>query len=195
DARLADAIHTSGARKQWIDGASAARIEAAYQDSLVDPASTAANIATITGELRGQAIRDGWAPEKLEIEVTKATSKVYTDQAIRIASSDPVAAMQYLRDNQDRMLPSDVVNLEARLQPAVKEFIGWQKGREIFANQSAPAIASFNALEDALGFPLKVNSGFRDPAHNAAVGGEKNSQHSRGNAFDVDVFGMSVEQR
>lgn len=188
-------IHTSGARKQWIDGASAARIEAAYQDSLVDPASTAANIATITRELRGQAIRDGWAPEKLEIEVTKATSKVYTDQAIRIASSDPVAAMQYLRDNQDRMLPSDVVNLEARLQPAVKEFIGWQKGREIFANQSAPAMASFKALEDALGFPLKVNSGFRDPAHNAAVGGAKNSQHTHGNAFDVDVSGMSVEQR
>ncbi len=188
-------IHTSGARKQWIDGASAARIEAAYQDSLVDPASTAANIATITRELRGQAIRDGWAPEKLDIEVTKATSKVYTDQAIRIASSDPVAAMQYLRDNQDRMLPSDVVNLEARLQPAVKEFIGWQKGREIFANQSAPAMASFKALEDALGFPLKVNSGFRDPAHNAAVGGAKNSQHTHGNAFDVDVSGMSVEQR
>lgn len=187
--------HASGARKDWINGATAARIESAYQDSLVDPAKTQLHLNTIIGELQGQAVRDGWAPDKLELETKKAVSKVYNDQALRIASTDPVAAMQYLRDKQDEMLPSDVVNLEAKLQPAVKEFIGWQKGREIFANQSAPAMASFAALEESLGFPLKVNSGYRDPAHNEAVGGAKNSQHTHGNAFDVDVSGMSVEQR
>lgn len=188
-------VHASGARKTWIDGASSARIESAYQDSLVDPAKTQLHLNTIVGELQGQAIRDGWAPERLDLETKKAVSKVYNDQTLRIASSDPVAAMQYLRDKQDEMLPSDVVNLEARLQPAVKEFVGWQKGREIFANQSAPAMASFKALEDALGFPLKVNSAYRDPEHNAKVGGAKHSQHTHGNAFDIDVSGMSIEQR
>lgn len=187
--------HSASARKTWVAGASAARIESAYQDSLADPASTAANIGLITGELRGRAVDEGWAPEKLDLEVQKATSKVYNDQTIRIASTDPVAAMQYLRQNQDNMLPADVVNLEAKLQPAVKEFIGWQKGRELFANVSAPAMASFKALEDAIGYPLKVNSAFRDAAHNEAVGGAKGSQHVHGNAFDVDVSGMSVEQR
>jgi hypothetical protein len=194
-AMLSVDTHSSSARKTWVAGASAARIESAYQDSLADPASTAANIGLITGELRGRAVDEGWAPEKLGLEVQKATSKVYNDQTIRIASTDPVAAMQYLRQNQANMLPADVVNLEAKLQPAVKEFIGWQKGREIFANVSAPAGASFKALEDAIGYPLKVNSAFRDPAHNAAVGGAKGSQHIHGNAFDVDASGMSVEQR
>ena len=194
-AMLSVDTHSASARKTWVAGASAARIESAYQDSLADPASTAANIGLITGELRGRAVDEGWAPEKLDLEVQKATSKVYNDQTIRIASTDPVAAMQYLRQNQDNMLPADVVNLEAKLQPAVKEFIGWQKGRELFANVSAPAMASFKALEDAIGYPLKVNSAFRDAAHNEAVGGAKGSQHVHGNAFDVDVSGMSVEQR
>jgi len=194
-AMLSVDTHSASARKTWVAGASAARIESAYQDSLADPASTAANIGLITGELRGRAVDEGWAPEKLDLEVQKATSKVYNDQTIRIASTDPVAAMQYLRQNQDNMLPADVVNLEAKLQPAVKEFIGWQKGRELFANVSAPAMASFKALEDAIGYPLKVNSAFRDAAHNEAVGGAKGSQHVHGNAFDVDVSGLSIEQR
>lgn len=187
--------HTSSARKTWLDGASSARIESAYQDSLVDPASTEANIATITNELRGKAVRDGWSSEQLDLETQKATSKVYNDQVLRIASRDPISALQFLRGNQDKMLPSDIVNLEAKLQPAVKEFIGWQRGREIFQNVSAPAMASFKALEDAIGYPLKVNSAFRDPEHNARVDGAKHSQHMYGNAFDVDVSGMSIEQR
>ena len=32
---------------------------------------------------------------------------------------------------------------------------------------------------------FKITSGFRDPIHNAAVGGAKNSAHTRGNAIDV----------
>lgn len=200
DARIDRAMmsidtHASGERKTWINGASAARIESAYQDSLFNPAETNLAIKTITDELRATSVREGWSPEEYKLASSKATSKVFNDQAMRIASSDPVAAMQYLRENQDKMLPVDVVNLEAKLQPAVKEYVGWQRGRELFNSVSAPAKASFKALEDSLGFPLKINSGYRDPQHNAAVGGAKHSQHIEGNAFDVDVSGMSIEQR
>lgn len=187
--------HASGERRTWINGASDARIESAYQDAVIDPASTSRAVNTITSELRGKAVREGWAPEKTALEIEKATSKVYNDQIIRVASTDPIAAMQQLRAHQDKMLPVDVVNLEAKLQPAVKEAIGWQRGREIFQHVSMPAMASFKALEDAAGFPLKVNSAYRDPEHNARVGGAKQSQHTHGNAFDVDVSGMSTEQR
>lgn len=44
-----------------------------------------------------------------------------------------------------------------------------------------------NVLEPArerLGKPIIVNSGFRCPVHNAAVGGVTNSQHVRGEACD-----------
>ncbi len=64
-----------------------------------------------------------------------------------------------------------------------------------FTGISAPAQSAFTALSDAWGKPLKINSGYRDPAHNAKVGGAKGSQHVHGNAFDVDVSGYSEAER
>ena len=45
------------------------------------------------------------------------------------------------------------------------------------------------------GEPIIVNSGYRCPKHNAAVGGALNSQHLRGEAADIRVEGggMRVE--
>lgn len=47
------------------------------------------------------------------------------------------------------------------------------------------AIERLQALRDALGVPLTINSAFRCPAHNAEVGGKPDSQHLAGIAFDV----------
>ena len=38
---------------------------------------------------------------------------------------------------------------------------------------------------DIGGYPLFINSGYRCPQHNAAVGGTYNSQHTLGNAADI----------
>lgn len=38
---------------------------------------------------------------------------------------------------------------------------------------------------ERLGKPIVVNSGFRCPVHNAAVGGVTNSQHMKGEAVDI----------
>lgn len=42
-----------------------------------------------------------------------------------------------------------------------------------------------------LGKPMNLNSAYRTPAHNAAVGGEVNSQHLLGKAFDVRLAGFT----
>lgn len=42
---------------------------------------------------------------------------------------------------------------------------------------------------------VTVNSGYRDPAKNAAVGGAKQSQHMKGKALDLNVKGLTDDQK
>lgn len=186
--------HTSGARRDWLAGASEARINAAFEDAIIDGGETESSLIKIEGEVRESAKIKGLSAAETEQEVLNAKSAVYTAQIKRISASDPIRAMEYLRANQDSMSPIDVVNLEADLQPAVKRYVGRQRARDR-AMINPQAGATLVALETAIGFPLKVISGYRSPQHNEAVGGAKNSQHTHGNAFDVDVKHMSVSER
>ena len=47
-------------------------------------------------------------------------------------------------------------------------------------------------LRDYLGRSIVVNSAYRSPEHNAAIGGVKNSQHVLGKASDIVVNGLST---
>ena len=48
----------------------------------------------------------------------------------------------------------------------------------------------FEPLRDWVGGPIKVNSFFRSPALNEAIGGSTSSQHCKGQAMDIDdVYG------
>jgi hypothetical protein len=53
--------------------------------------------------------------------------------------------------------------------------------------------AILDPLRRALGKPIRISSGYRSPAVNAAVGGSKTSQHMRGEAADLSVLGMQPE--
>ena len=45
----------------------------------------------------------------------------------------------------------------------------------------------FEPIRAHLGKPIKVNSGYRSPAVNKRIGGAKTSQHSVGEAIDLDL--------
>jgi uncharacterized protein YcbK (DUF882 family) len=53
---------------------------------------------------------------------------------------------------------------------------------------------NLQVLRDHLGKSIKINSGYRSPEHNKAIGGAKNSQHVKGNAADIVVVGMTPKQ-
>lgn len=56
---------------------------------------------------------------------------------------------------------------------------------EIAMNIKALVEEVLQPLRDAMGFPLSINSGYRCPLVNNAVGGQPKSQHLRGEAADV----------
>lgn len=67
----------------------------------------------------------------------------------------------------------------------------------------ASAVAALHALvehvldplRDAWGGPIRVNSGYRCPELNKAVGGTPSSQHQRGEAADITVGSRSGNRR
>ena len=50
-------------------------------------------------------------------------------------------------------------------------------------------------LREAWGVPIRVNSGYRCPELNEAVGGTPGSQHLRGEAADITVGSRSANRR
>jgi len=46
-------------------------------------------------------------------------------------------------------------------------------------------------LREAIGTPIRINSGYRCPELNTEINGSKHSQHMEGKASDIDVPGMT----
>lgn len=58
------------------------------------------------------------------------------------------------------------------------------------ANMNAVALNVFEPLREWVGGPIKINSFFRSPDLNTAIGGSSKSQHCEGRAIDIDdTFG------
>ncbi|HHU77166.1 MAG TPA: DUF882 domain-containing protein [Firmicutes bacterium] len=55
-------------------------------------------------------------------------------------------------------------------------------------------LQKLQALRDKVGRPVVILSGYRNPAHNKAVGGSPGSQHLLGRAADIVVSGYSVQK-
>ena len=49
------------------------------------------------------------------------------------------------------------------------------------------AMDALQLARDIVGLPFHINSAYRSPEHNKAVGGAKNSYHVRGMAFDISL--------
>ena len=53
---------------------------------------------------------------------------------------------------------------------------------------------NLQVLRDYINKPIHINSAYRSPKHNKAIGGSKNSQHMKGRACDISVRDMSPKK-
>ena len=77
---------------------------------------------------------------------------------------------------------------------AAREGIDNTPGEEVKARLTELVDEVLDPLREWYGRPIRVNSGFRCPRLNEAVGGVEDSQHVRGEAADIDT-GNVVENR
>ena len=61
------------------------------------------------------------------------------------------------------------------------------KDEKVVENLRSLCLEVLQPLRDYVGAPVHINSGYRCPELNMAVGGVKNSQHSRGEAADIRI--------
>jgi len=60
---------------------------------------------------------------------------------------------------------------------------------------SKAMVANLDRVRAAVRHPIRITSGYRDPAHNRRVGGAKFSRHVVGDAVDINLAGLSAQQR
>jgi hypothetical protein len=97
------------------------------------------------------------------------------------------------RQQQSRQKTETAPPPDASREPPQEQGRQFPTQRELYAVDEE-VTSRFNELQGFVG-PLEVISGYRSPSYNRRVGGAKKSQHTSGNAIDIDVRHLSIEQR
>lgn len=74
----------------------------------------------------------------------------------------------------------------------VREFACKDGSQVVFIDDYLVSI--LDILRNQVGKPVYINSGYRTPTRNKAVGGAKYSYHMRGMAADIRVNGMTAKE-
>lgn len=124
--------HAMTQGRQYINSASEARVGAAIDSAIFNPSETEQSLRIARGEIMDMAAREGWAPEVSAQKWAEAQDRIHSGVVARVATADPVAAMDYLARNRDKISGPTLARLEAELVPVAKQFRGRQLGERAF---------------------------------------------------------------
>jgi len=80
-------------------------------------------------------------------------------------------------------------------ESAKRRGISNQPTAEHIENMKVLAQHIFQPIREHFGKPIHVSSGYRSKDLNKAIGGSQTSQHSRGQAMDIDMDGSEISNR
>lgn len=149
--------HTAGEGRTYLNDASQARITMFANDAIYKPDQASVELQRAEVEISDMAARNGWSPERTQLERVKMRTEVHGGIIARLENVDPMAALDYLGQHKDDMAGQEVARLERLLAPKVKEF----KGR-----QAGAAAALSGVSPDYLSAIRSAESGGNDAAKN-----------------------------
>jgi NADH dehydrogenase FAD-containing subunit len=82
-----------------------------------------------------------------------------------------------------------------RSESAKRNGISNNPTKEHLANLVSIALNVFQPIRDHFLVPIHISSGYRSVALNKAVGGSNTSQHSKGQALDIDMDGTKITNK
>jgi hypothetical protein len=82
-----------------------------------------------------------------------------------------------------------------RSESAKRNGISNNPTKEHLANLTSIALNVFQPIRDNFLVPIHISSGYRSVALNRAVGGSNTSQHSKGQALDIDMDGTKITNK
>lgn len=213
--------HARTQNSAHLEAAADARMQMAASDALMGYMSNDTVNASLregVAELNNRARRLGWGPEELAAAKQEYVSTSLSGIVFRRAQDDPIAALEYARANEGRILPGHMAKIEGTLEAEAKQWEArrWVDGRYggtpmtgavdpefVTAEGKNPDLSrvrpevmeKLGQLQGELGRKLPINSGYRGALRNKAADGATRSEHLGGNAVDIDVRGMTKPER
>lgn len=132
--------HAGSERIGYLNGQADARVTAAIDDAVIDPAQIGRSLSIARGEIAETGARMGWSPEEVAAKTAEAEGSIHVGIVTRMANVDPQAALNYLNAHRDSMASKDVTRLEGALLPEVKQRRGREVGRQLAAGSMSGQI-------------------------------------------------------
>jgi putative chitinase len=120
-----------------------------------------------------------------------AAPKVVTSAAVKPAAAAPAPAVSAGKVSSEMQL-SEHFNLKefTKSETAIRKRIDNTPNAQHAQNLKNVCEKILEPVRNHFGKPVRINSGYRGPALNAAVGGSGKSQHCNGEAVDFEIDGL-----
>lgn len=116
--------HAGRERITYLDSQADARIQAAADDAVLNPALMDRSMQIARNEVAEKAARQGWSPEQTQEELGRVQSEVYRLTSLNMMQNDPVAAAEFVATNADKFSAVDLMNLHGALVGPLGEAAG-----------------------------------------------------------------------